>query len=83
MVKLFNLPILREIAGLRGHLTWVGDLAFSPDGQQLISTGGDGSRIWRTFGRATEPSLSDSGETSSSMVPFPLPASSPATQTTR
>lgn len=46
ILKLINLPTRREIAVLYGHLTWIGMLAFSPDGSRLVSTSGDSSRVW-------------------------------------
>ena len=46
VLKLINLPTQREIAVLKGHLTWIGMLAFSPDGSRLVSTGGDSARVW-------------------------------------
>jgi WD40 repeat protein len=50
VIKLFNLPTRREIAVLKGHLTYVGKLTFSPDGELLISEGGDDSRVWSAIG---------------------------------
>lgn len=47
MLKLFNLPTLREVASLKGHLTYIKGVSFSPDGQTLISSGDDATRIWR------------------------------------
>lgn len=47
VLKLFNLPTRREIAVLKGHLTLVRGIVFSPDGGVLVSHGGDSSRIWR------------------------------------
>ena len=47
VLKLFNLPTWREVAVLKGHLTYIGGLTFSPDGGVLISSGGGSSRIWR------------------------------------
>lgn len=52
MLKLFNLPTGREIAALKGHLTNIKEVAFSPpDGRRLISKGDGGEvwRIWRAF----------------------------------
>jgi WD40 repeat protein len=47
MLKLFHLPTRREVASLKGHLTNITGVSFSPDGQTLISSGGDATRIWR------------------------------------
>ena len=47
VLKLFNLPTRREIAVLKGHLTAINGLVFSPDGGVLVSDGLDSSRIWR------------------------------------
>jgi WD40 repeat protein len=34
---------------LTGHQRWVSSVAFSPDGQRIVSGGGDGSiRLWET-----------------------------------
>jgi len=46
-IKLINLATLREIATLRGHLTIIQRMEFSPDGAMLISYGGEGIRLWR------------------------------------
>ena len=46
-VVLWNLRTLRQMATLKAHLTYVGGLAFSPDGQILVSQAGDGVRVWR------------------------------------
>jgi WD40 repeat protein len=45
-IVLWNLRTLRQIATLKAHLTYVGGLAFSPDGQILVSQAGDGFRVW-------------------------------------
>lgn len=47
MLKLFNLPTRREVASLKGHLTNIKEVSFSPDGQTLVSSGSDATRIWR------------------------------------
>jgi WD40 repeat protein len=54
-IKLFNLPTRRELATLKGHLTFVASLSFSPDGTTLVSVGGDNSRVWRTRRRPEVP----------------------------
>jgi WD40 repeat protein len=54
-IKLFNLPTRRELATLKGHLTFVSGLSFSPDGTTLVSVGGDDSRAWRTRRRPEVP----------------------------
>jgi len=46
-IVLWNLRTLRQMATLKAHLTYVGGLAFSPDGQILVSQAGDGVRVWR------------------------------------
>jgi WD40 repeat protein len=48
MLKLFNLPTQREIAALKGHLTNIPQMAFSPDGRRLVSVS-ESARIWRAF----------------------------------
>ena len=48
VLKLFNLPTRREIAVLKGHLTAIPEVAFSPDGRLLISLS-ETMRIWRAF----------------------------------
>jgi WD40 repeat protein len=45
-IKLIHVRTMREMATLRGHLTNVMKMSFSPDGTQLISYGGEGSRLW-------------------------------------
>jgi WD40 repeat protein len=46
-IKLFSIPARREITTLKGHLTYLDVLAFSPDGRLLVSSGGDGNtRVW-------------------------------------
>lgn len=45
-IKLINLRTFRDMATLRGHLTHIKDMSFSPDGSLLISTGSEGSRLW-------------------------------------
>jgi eukaryotic-like serine/threonine-protein kinase len=59
MLKLFNLPTRREVAGFKGHLTNIKGTDFSPDGQILISTGDDATRIWRAFVPGNEPNQRD------------------------
>jgi WD40 repeat protein len=54
VIKLFSLSSQREIAVLKGHVTFVSSLIFSPDGKLLLSEGGDGSRVWRTDGPPVE-----------------------------
>jgi WD40 repeat protein len=51
-IKLINVATYRDMATLRGHLTNVRWMMFSPDGTKLISIGGDGARLWsaRTTG---------------------------------
>ncbi len=45
---------------IRGHTSWVGDVAFSPDGRMLASGSGDGTILLREVqqGQFTEPILS-------------------------
>ncbi|MHC1769803.1 MAG: WD40 repeat domain-containing protein [Verrucomicrobiia bacterium] len=45
-LNLIHLPTRREVAVLKGHLTAISDVAFSPDGQLLISSS-ESTRIWR------------------------------------
>ena len=40
-IKLWNMPMAKELATLRGHGKSVTSLAFTPDGQTLASTGMD------------------------------------------
>jgi len=47
ILKLFNVPTRREIAVLKGHMTFISKVAFSPDRRRLLSLGGDASRIWQ------------------------------------
>jgi WD40 repeat protein len=47
VIKLFNLPTRREVAVLKGHLTYVDGLSFSPDGSVLVSASGDVLRVWK------------------------------------
>jgi WD40 repeat protein/serine/threonine protein kinase len=54
-VKLFNLPTCQEVAVLKGHMTWIDPVVFSPDGRRLISIGGDASRIWRAYAADQTP----------------------------
>jgi WD40 repeat protein len=48
VLKLFSLPTDREIAVLKGHLTNIPEMSFSPDGRLLISAS-ETMRIWRAF----------------------------------
>ncbi len=48
VLKLFNVATRREIVVLKGHLTNIPNVAFSPDGQLLVSTS-ETHRIWRAF----------------------------------
>jgi len=48
VLKLINLPTRQEIAVLKGHLTAIPEVAFSPDGRRLISAS-ESTRIWRAF----------------------------------
>jgi WD40 repeat protein len=48
VLKLFNVPTRREIAVLKGHLTNIPNVSFSPDGRLLISSS-ETVRIWRAF----------------------------------
>jgi WD40 repeat protein len=45
-ISLINVRTFRIMATLRGHLTNISKLSFSPDGKMLISYGGEGSRLW-------------------------------------
>ena len=54
-LELFNLPTRRAIAGLKPHLTFIREVAFSPDGQRLVSSGGDAWHIWRAYAPAELP----------------------------
>ncbi len=46
VIKLVNVAAWRDMATLKGHLTNIQRLSFSPDGHMLLSTGGEGPRRW-------------------------------------
>ncbi len=48
-LQLINLKTLRVMTTLRGHITNITRLGFSPDGLMLISSGSEGSRLWRAL----------------------------------
>ena len=37
----------QQLATLKGHEDWVSAIAFTPDGNTLVSAGYDGVRVWR------------------------------------
>ncbi len=45
-IQLINIRTLRVMATLRGHLTNIQHLSFSPDGTMLLSKGGEGAYLW-------------------------------------
>ncbi len=45
-IKLWNVATRREMLTLNGHTTGVGVVEFSPDGQMLVSAGGETLRLW-------------------------------------
>jgi WD40 repeat protein len=45
-LQLINIRTLRLMATLRGHLTNIQRMSFSPDGTMLLSYGGEGTRLW-------------------------------------
>ena len=50
MVKLWSVATGRELRTLRGYTRFVSGVAFSSDGQALVSTGeGDGAWLWDTL----------------------------------
>jgi WD40 repeat protein len=47
IVRLWDVNSGQEVLALDGHATsWVGGLAFRPDGNLLVSTAEDGLRVW-------------------------------------
>ena len=49
MIRLFDAVSREELAQLRGHSAYVFDVAWSPDGETLVSASGDGTlRLWHT-----------------------------------
>ncbi len=46
-VRILELPTLREIGRLSGHLQAVASVAWSPDGRRLVTVGGEGNvKLW-------------------------------------
>ena len=49
MIRLFDPHTREELVQLRGHEAYVFDVAWSPDGDTLVSASGDGTlRLWHT-----------------------------------
>jgi WD40 repeat protein len=62
----------RPLGQMTNHTDWVTGLAFTPDGQQLVSASGDGTiRIWSVTNRSERRCLWSSGErlTALSLLP--------------
>ena len=57
-LELYRLATRQKVAALPGHITWVGELGFSPDSRCLISSGGDANRIWRAAANVTAETAS-------------------------
>ena len=49
-IKLWDLQTGRELRTLKRHSSGVDSLAFSPDGQTLISSDGYNLKLWRLSG---------------------------------
>ncbi|MBL9137043.1 MAG: serine/threonine protein kinase [Verrucomicrobiales bacterium] len=54
VLKLFNLPTRREVAVLKGHLTNIPVVSFSPDGRLLVSAS-ETLRLWRASAPGETP----------------------------
>jgi WD40 repeat protein len=47
IVRLWDVNSGQEVLGLAGHtMSWLGGIAFRPDGNLLVSTSEDGLRVW-------------------------------------
>jgi len=46
MARIWDPATGQEARTLGGHTGWVYSAAYSPDGRQIVTAGGDGARIW-------------------------------------